>query len=84
MEFNGRKSQNKKSSTFPKYEDLWWKGRVAFLFWKGSSIKESMIFNFGSLVGKVAMVLGVGVLGSREFTIYLGKFTLGRASWLQG
>ncbi len=69
MEFNGRKSQNKKLSTFPKYEDLWWKGRVAFLFWKGSFIKENRIFNFGSLVGKVAIVLGVCVPGSREFTI---------------
>ena len=44
LEFNGRKSYNKKLSTFPKYEDLWWKGRVAFLFWKGSFIKENMIF----------------------------------------
>ena len=65
MEFNGRKSQNKNLSTFPKYEDLWWKGGVAFLFWKGSSIRENMIFILGTLVGKVAMVLGVGVLGSR-------------------
>ena len=35
-------------------------------------------------MGKVAKILGVGVLGSREFTIYLGKLTLGRASGLQG
>ena len=35
MEFNGGKSWNKKISIFPKYEDLWWKGSMAFLFWKG-------------------------------------------------
>ena len=39
LEFNGRKSYNKKTSTFPKYEDLWWKGGMAFLLLEGESHK---------------------------------------------
>ena len=26
--------------TFPKYENLWWRERMAFLFWKGNFIME--------------------------------------------
>ena len=73
-----------KISTFPKYEDLWWKGRVAFLFWKGSFIKEKYDIYLRDSGGEGGNGFGSKFSWHQGITIHLGKLTLSKASWLQG